>query len=64
AGKAVDIEIEAREIQRTKKEIYEIISNQSGQAYEKQWADSDRGHWMTSGEARAYGMIDEILQRT
>ncbi|MDD2621523.1 MAG: ATP-dependent Clp endopeptidase proteolytic subunit ClpP [Bacteroidales bacterium] len=64
SGQASDIEIEAREIQKIKKELYEIISKHSGQAYEKVWADSDRDHWMTSEEAKAYGMIDEILQRT
>ena len=63
SGQASDIEIEAREIQQVKKELYEIIALHSGQTYEKVWADSDRDHWMSAEEAKAYGMIDEILQR-
>lgn len=63
-GQASDIEITAREIQKLKKELYEIIAKHSNQPYEKVWADSDRDYWMTSEEAKAYGMIDEILVRT
>lgn len=60
-GQASDIEITAREIQKLKKELYEIISKHSGQKYKKVWDDGDRDYWMTSGEAKDYGMIDEIL---
>lgn len=62
-GQASDIEITAREILKLKKELYEIIANHSGQAYEKIEKDADRDYWMTSEEAREYGMIDEILIR-
>jgi len=62
-GQASDIEITAREIQKLKKELYEIIANHSGQTYEKVWQDSDRDFWMTAEEAKSYGMIDEILIR-
>jgi ATP-dependent Clp protease protease subunit len=62
-GQASDIEITAREIQKLKKELYEIIAHHSGQTYEKIWADSDRDYWMTAEESRDYGMIDEILIR-
>ena len=62
-GQASDIEITAREIQKLKKELYEIIAKHSGQQYEKVWKDSDRDYWMTAEEAKAYGMIDEILVR-
>ncbi len=62
-GQASDIEITAREIQKLKKELYDIIANHSGQTYEKVWADSDRDYWMTAAEAKAYGMIDEVLER-
>ncbi|HOF15675.1 MAG TPA: ATP-dependent Clp endopeptidase proteolytic subunit ClpP [Bacteroidales bacterium] len=64
SGQASDIEIEAREIQKIKKELYEIISKHTQQPYDKVWEDSDRDYWMTSQEAKAYGMIDEVLQRT
>ena len=63
-GQASDIEITAREIQKLKKELYDIIAKHSGQTYEKVWADSDRDYWMTSEEAKAYGMVDEILLKT
>lgn len=63
-GQASDIEITAREIQKLKKELYEIISLHSGQKYDKVWKDADRDHWLTAEEAKEYGMIDEILVRT
>lgn len=60
-GQASDIEITAREIQKIKKELYEIIANHSGQTYKKIWKDADRDYWMTAEEAKDYGMIDEVL---
>ena len=60
-GQASDIEITAREIQKLKKELYEIIAEHSKQPYDKVWADSDRDYWMTAQEAKEYGMIDEVL---
>ncbi|MBI1287953.1 MAG: ATP-dependent Clp endopeptidase proteolytic subunit ClpP [Flavobacteriales bacterium] len=63
-GQASDIEITAREIAKLKKELYDIIATHSGQPYDKVWEDSDRDYWMTSEEAKEYGMIDEVLVRT
>ena len=60
-GQASDIEITAREIQKLKKELYEIIAQHTKQPYDKVWADSDRDYWMTAEEAKAYGMVDEVL---
>ena len=62
-GQASDIEITAREIQKLKKELFEIISDHSGKSYDEVWKDSDRDYWMTSEEAKEYGMIDEVLER-
>ena len=62
-GQASDIEITAREILKVKKEIYTIIANHSGQPYEKVLNDGDRDFWMTSEEAKEYGMIDQIMQK-
>ena len=62
-GQASDIEITAREIQKLKKELYDIIAKHSGQANDKVWADSDRDYWMTAQEAKDYGMVDEVLIR-
>jgi ATP-dependent Clp protease, protease subunit len=63
-GQASDIEITAREIQKLKKELYEIIAAHSKQDYDKIWKDSDRDYWMTAKEALDYGMIDEVLSAT
>ena len=60
-GQASDIEIEAKEILKFKKELYTIISEHSHTPYDKVYADSDRNYWMTAEEAKAYGMIDEVL---
>ena len=60
-GQASDIEIEAREIQKLKKELYTIIADHSHTEFDKVWADSDRNYWMTAEEAREYGMIDQVL---
>ena len=62
-GQASDIEITAREILKVKKELYTIISDHSGKPYEEVERDSDRDYWMTAEEAKAYGMVDEILVR-
>ena len=63
-GQASDIEITAREILKLKSELYDIISNHSGQPVEKVAANSDRDYWMTAAEAAEYGMIDKVLERT
>ena len=60
-GQATDMEITVREIQKLKKELYEIIAKHSGKDFDTVWADSDRDHWMTAEEAQTYGMIDEVL---
>jgi len=60
-GQASDIEITAREIIKLKKELYEIIAHHSGQTFEQIEKNSDRDYWMTSEEAKEYGMIDEVL---
>ena len=60
-GQASDIEITAREILKLKDELYRIISEHSGQPFDKVAKDSDRDYWMTAKEALDYGMIDKIL---
>jgi len=62
-GQASDIEITAREIQKMKRELYEIIAEHSGKTYEQIEKDSDRDYWMTANEAKEYGMIDEVMIR-
>ena len=62
-GQASDIEIAAREILKFKKELFTIISEHSHQPYDKVWKDSDRNYWMNAEEAKAYGMIDSVMNR-
>ncbi|MGA1977388.1 MAG: ATP-dependent Clp endopeptidase proteolytic subunit ClpP [Bacteroidales bacterium] len=63
-GQASDIEIQAREILKLKRELYEIIAFHSGNPVDKVEKDADRDYWMTSQEAKDYGMIDEILEKS
>lgn len=62
-GQASDIEITAREIAKTKRELYEILSLHSGAPYEKIERDADRDYWLTSTEAKEYGLIDNVLTK-
>lgn len=60
-AQASDIEITAKEINKLKNELYEIISEQSGQTYEKIYVDCERDYWMKAIEAKEYGLIDEVM---
>ena len=60
-GQASDIEITAKQILRTKQELYEILSEHSGVDIKKIEQDADRDYWMTASEAKNYGLIDEVL---
>ncbi|AQX06542.1 ATP-dependent Clp endopeptidase proteolytic subunit ClpP [Elizabethkingia meningoseptica] len=62
-GVASDMEINLREMLKLKTELYDIIAKHSGQAYEWVEKSSDRDYWMTSEEAKNFGMVDEVLQR-
>lgn len=62
-GQASDMEITVNEIKKLKKELYDIIAHHSNQPFEKVEKDSDRDYWMTSTEAKEYGMVDEVLVR-
>ncbi len=62
-GQASDIEITAREIIKTRKELYEILANHTGQPYEKIEADGDRDYWMSAAQAVEYGLVDEIVAK-
>ncbi len=60
-GQTSDILIEAREIEKCRKGLYDIICRHTGQPFDKVAADADRDFWMTSQEALDYGMIDSVL---
>jgi ATP-dependent Clp protease, protease subunit len=62
-GTSVDIEITTREIVKLRHELYEILSNHTGQTSEQIALDSDRDKWLRAGEAKEYGLIDEVLTR-
>ena len=61
AGQASDVEITVNEVRKVKRELYEILSNHTGQTIEKVTKDSNRDFWMTADEAKDYGLIDEVL---
>jgi ATP-dependent Clp protease, protease subunit len=62
-GQSSDIEITAKQIVILRRELYEIISNHSKKSFEEVEKDSDRDYWMKAEEAKAYGLIDEVLAR-
>lgn len=62
-GQASDIEIEAKEILRVKKELSQIIANHSGKSLNDILKDSDRNNWMTADEAKKYGLVDNVVAR-
>ncbi len=61
-GQATDIEVSIKEIKRVKENLYTILSQHTGQPFEKVAQDSDRDKWMIAEEAKAYGLVDEVLQ--
>ena len=62
-GQATEILIAAKEIEKTRTELFNIIAEHSGQPYNKVAADGERDYWMSAEEAKAYGMVDEILRK-
>jgi len=62
-GQASDIEIQAKELIRLKKELNRIIAEKSGQSVEKVTKDSERDHYMSAEEACAYGLIDKVVSK-
>jgi ATP-dependent Clp protease protease subunit len=62
-GVATDMEINLKEMLKLKDELYQIISQHSGQTFDKVHKDSERDYWMIADEAKEYGMIDEVLRR-
>ena len=60
-GQASDILIAAKEIEKSRTELFKIICEHSGQSFDKVFSDSDRDFWMTASEAKEYGMVDAVL---
>ncbi len=63
-GQASDMEISLKQILALKKDLYEILSKHSGKTYKQIEKDSDRDYWMRASEAKAYGLVDEVLIKT
>ena len=62
-GQASDIAIHAKEILRVRENLYEVMAKHTGQTKEKIAADTNRDNFLTSMEAKAYGIIDEVITR-
>jgi len=62
-GQATDIEIEAKEITRIQERINRLISNATGQSYEKVAKDTDRNYWMSNEEAIDYGLVGKVVEK-
>ena len=62
-GQASDIEIEAKEIIRIKKELSQIIADHSGKTLDDVIGDSDRNNWLSADEAKAYGLVDNVISK-
>ena len=62
SGQASDIMIEAKEIEKTRAELFNIIAHHCGLTYKKVATDGDRNYWMNAQEALEYGMVDSILE--
>ena len=62
-GQVSDIEISYKLIKKMQKSLYDILANHTGQPYETIEADCDRDNWMSAEEAKAYGLVDEVLTR-
>lgn len=63
-GQVSEMEIAFKETMRVRDELYLILAEHSGQTFEKIEKDSDRDYWMSATEAKAYGMIDDVLVRS
>ena len=62
-GQATDIEITAREILKTREQLNRIYADRTGQTVERIAADMERDYWMNPGEAKDYGLIDQVLEK-
>ena len=63
SGQATDVEIATKEMLKTRDQLNQILSKHTGKAIDQIAKDTDRNHWMTSEEARAYGLVDEIIEK-
>ena len=62
-GQSRDMEINLKQMQELRKDLYSILASHSGKSYEEIEKDSDRDYWMRASEAKSYGLIDEVLKK-
>ena len=62
-GQASDIQINAEKILKIRKKLNEILAERTGQDLEKIERDTDRDYWLTSEEAKKYGLIDKVIEK-
>ena len=62
-GQATEIQIVAEQILKTKKKLNEMLSENTGQSYEKVAQDTERDNWMTANEAKEYGIVDKVIEK-
>jgi ATP-dependent Clp protease protease subunit len=63
SGQATDVEIATKEMLKTRDQLNQILAKHTGKSMEQIAKDTDRNHWMTSEEAKAYGLVDEIIEK-
>jgi ATP-dependent Clp protease, protease subunit len=63
-GQASDIEIETRQILQMRERLNRIFARETGQSYERIVEETERNFWMTATEAKAYGLIDRVIERS
>jgi len=63
SGQATDVEIATKEMLKTRDQLNQILSKHTGKGIDQIAKDTDRNHWMTAEEAKAYGLVDEIIEK-
>ena len=63
SGQATDVEIATKEMLKTRDQLNQILSKHTGKSIDQISKDTDRNHWLTSEEAKAYGLVDEIIEK-
>jgi ATP-dependent Clp protease protease subunit len=63
SGQATDVEIATKEMLKTRDQLNQILAKHTGKSIDQIAKDTDRNHWMTSEEAKAYGLVDEIIEK-
>jgi ATP-dependent Clp protease protease subunit len=63
SGQATDVEIATKEMLKTRDQLNQILAKHTGKSIDQIAKDTDRNHWLTAEEAKAYGLVDEIIEK-